>query len=90
MSMLVIARYHCEVAGKATESLDYRVKFFESDDLDEVTARLRGEQPCTYENALNEAVSWIFDDIVATQFDPQLVNGKELIGFITGRPQETD
>jgi len=88
--MLVIARYHCEVAGKATESLDYQVRYFDSDSLDEVTARLRVEQPCTYVNDCQETVSWIFDSIVATEPDPQFADGKELIGFITGRPREID
>jgi hypothetical protein len=90
MSLLVIARYHCEVAGKATESLDYQVKYFDSDDLEEVEARLRSEAPCTYENHRDETVSWIFDCLIAHESGPQLVDGTELIGFITGRADETD
>jgi len=90
MPVLVIARYRCEVAGQATDSLDYQVKYFDAEAAEEVIERLRAEEPPTYRNADDEEVQWIFDEIVATEPNPELVDGKELIGFITGRPQEMD
>ena len=45
MSILVIAAYHCEVAGKPTDSVDYQVRQFASDSLDNITASLRVEPP---------------------------------------------
>jgi hypothetical protein len=90
MPMLVIARYHCEVAGRATDSLDYQVKYFDADIAEEVIERLRAEAPCAYRNVDNEEVQWIFDNIVATELNPELVDGTELIGFVTGRPREND
>ena len=87
MSMLVIARYHCEVASNTTEDLDYQVKYFDSDDREDVTERLRAEAPCIYRNADDEEFRWMFDDVVAMELSPELVDGKELIGFITGRPR---
>ena len=83
MPILVIAAYHCEVAGEPTESVDYQVRHFASDSIDEVMTRLRAEQPQTYRNVAGQEVKWIFDDTVAVEFDPEFKDGAEVIGFIT-------
>jgi hypothetical protein len=88
MPILVIAAYHCEVAGEPTESVDYQVRHFASDSVDEVMSRLRNEQPQTYRNADGQEVRWIFDGTVAVEHDPVFKDGAEIIGFITGRPTE--
>jgi hypothetical protein len=88
MSILVIAKYHCEVAGKETDDVDYRVLFFTTDDEGEVLRRLRSEAPTTYKNPSDEIVNWIFDESVAIEHDPKLRDGVGLIGFITGMPKE--
>jgi len=80
---LVIAAYHCEVAGETTDDVDYQVRYFASDSIDDVMRRLRTEQPVTYNNCDGEDVRWIFDGTVAVQLDPQLKDGAEVIGFIT-------
>jgi len=85
MSTLVIAAYHCEVAGKRTDSVDYQVRHFASDSLDEVTARLAAEPPVGYKNRYGQNVRWVFDKLVATELDPKYEDGAEVIGFITGR-----
>ena len=89
MSILVIAAYHCEVAGKPTNSVDYQVRHFASDSLDEVTARLRAESPQAYQNCYKQEVRWLFDDTVAVEFDPAFEDGQEVIGFITGKSKRT-
>jgi len=88
VSILVIAAYHCEVAGKPTNSVDYQVRHFASDSLDEVTARLRAEPPQAYQNCYKQQVRWLFDDTVAVEFDPKFEDGDEVIGFITGRSEK--
>lgn len=88
MSLLVIACYHCEVAGERTDSVDYQVRFFATDDEGEVVRRLQAQPPNSYKNSSGETVSWIFDETVAIQYDPELKDGAEVIGFITGKPKE--
>ena len=88
MPLLVIAAYHCEVAGEATDSVDYQVRYFESDSIDDVGFRLRSEQPVTYKNPSGEDVRWVFDGTVAVESDPKYSDGAEIIGFITGMPKE--
>jgi hypothetical protein len=88
MPILLIAAYHCEVAGELTESVDYQVRHFVSDSIDEVMSRLRGEPAQTYRNPNGQEVRWIFDDTVAVEFDPEFKDGAEVIGFITGKPKE--
>jgi hypothetical protein len=83
--MLVIAAYHCEVAGKPTNSVDYQVRHFASDSLDDVNARLRSEPPVAYQNCYKQEVRWLFEDTVAVEFDPTFEDGQEVIGFITGK-----
>lgn len=85
MPTLVIAAYHCEVAGKRTDSIDYQVRHFASDSLDEVAARLAAETPVRYKNRDGQNVRWVFDELVATELDPKYEDGAEVIGFITGR-----
>jgi hypothetical protein len=88
MSILVIAAYHCEVAGEPAGSVDFQVRHFASDSIDEVISRLRNEQPQAYRNADGQEVRWLFDDTVAVEFDPEFKDGAEIIGFITGKPKE--
>ena len=88
MPILVIAAYHCEVAGKPTNSVDYQVRHFASDSLAEVTARLQAEPPQAYQNCYKQEVRWIFDDTVAVEFDPTFEDGREVIGFITGKSKK--
>jgi hypothetical protein len=88
MPILVIAAYHCEVAGDPTDSVDYQVRYFAADSIDEVMAQLRAESPQTYKNAGGQEVRWIFERTVAVEFDPDFTDGTEVIGFITGRPRE--
>ena len=88
MSIVVIAAYHCEVAGEPTNDVDYQVRYFASDSLNEVTARLRREPPVAYGNRHNQEVRWLFDDTVAVEFNPAFEDGKEVIGFISGKPKK--
>ena len=88
MATLVIAKYRCEVAGKATDSVDYQVRYFETDDEIEIVQRLRAEEPTSYKNSSGEVVSWIFDGTEAFEHDPKYKNGAEIIGFITGEPKD--
>ena len=89
MSILVIAAYHCEVAGKRTKSVDYQVRHFASDSLDKVIARLKREPPVAYKNRYGQEVCWVFDETVATEFDPSYEDGAEVIGFITERSKRS-
>jgi hypothetical protein len=88
MPILVVAAYHCEVEGDPTDSVDYQVRYFMSDSIDEVMMRLGTEQPVTYKNLDGQEVRWVFDDTVAVEVDPKLSDGEEIIGFITGKPCE--
>jgi hypothetical protein len=88
MPILVIAAYHCEVSGDRTDGMDYQVRYFASDSIDEVMSRLRAESPHTYKNADGQDVAWVFDCTVAVESDPNFADGAEVIGFITGRPME--
>ena len=88
MSVLVIAAYHCDVAGEPTDSVDYQVRYFASNSIEEVTCRLQSEPPCTYENGDGEEVRCTFDGTVAIELDPQFKDGAEVIGFIAGGPKE--
>jgi hypothetical protein len=69
--------------------LDYQVRYFASDSIDEVMTRLRTEPRHTYKNSEGEDVVWVFDGTAAVEFDPDFKDGAEIIGFITGRPRET-
>jgi len=88
MSILVIAKYQCVVAGKATDDVDYRVRYFTTNDEDEVLRQLNGEEPTSYKNAAGEMVYWIFDGTETFAHDPNFKDGVEMIGFITGVPKE--
>jgi hypothetical protein len=88
MAIFTIAAYNCHVAGKPTDSVDYQVRYFKSDDIDEVIARLKCEAPHIYQNCYGEEVRWTFEDTVAIEHDPQMEDGRELIGFITGKPKK--
>jgi hypothetical protein len=88
MGIFVIAKYHCEVAGASTDSVDYQVRYFEHGSPDEIEARLIAERPQEYKNLAGETARWPFDEIVAVEIDPILGDGEEIIGFITGTPPE--
>ncbi len=90
MPILVIAAYHCQVAGKPTASIDYQVRQFDSDSLEEITARLRSEPLESYKNRYGQEVRWTFHDTVAVEFNPEFTDGEEVIGFISGKPKETE
>ena len=51
MSLLLIASYHCEVAGELTDSIDYQVRFFTTDDESEAAIKLKEENPNSYTNS---------------------------------------
>jgi len=87
MAILVIAKYHCEVAGKTTDSVDYQVRYFETGNENEAVQLLRCEKPTSYKNSSGELVSWIFDGTEAIEHDPKFKDGAEIIGFITGKPK---
>jgi len=84
MSILVVAAYRCVIAGKPFDDVDYQVRYFDSDSLDEVMARLRSEKPLAYRNIYRQVVRWVFEDIRAIESKPELQDGKEAIGFIAG------
>lgn len=88
MPLLVVAAYHCEVAGETADIVDYRVRYFESDLVDEVASRLRGEPPQTYMNPAGEEVRWIFRETVAVETDPVFADGNEVIGFVIRKPTD--
>ena len=90
MPILVIADYNCDVADKSSGSIDYQVRYFTSNDIDEVMERLRSEPPCTYKNCYGQDVTWTFHDAVAVEYDPRFADGDEIIGFITGRPMPVE
>lgn len=90
--MLLIIRYDCFVANEPTNSVDYQVRHYdisanETIDLEEM---LRAEETNKYLNGTNEEVQWRFTEIVAVDWEPELKHGKEVIGFITGKPQPTE
>ena len=76
MSILVVAAYHCEVAGKPTGSVDYQVRYFDADSLDEVMVRLRSEKPVAYKNVYKQEVRWVFDGTMADELNPKLQDGR--------------
>ena len=84
MSILVVAAYRCVIAGKPFDDVDYQVRYFDSDSLEEVMVRLRSEKPLSYKNKYGEVVRWVFEDIRAIESKPELQDGKEAIGFIAG------
>ncbi len=90
MPILVIAAFHCEVAGESTDSVDYQVRYFHTDSIEEVMNRLRNEPPESYNNTYGEEVRWVFHDTVAVEFDPEFQDGVEAIGFVTGKPREIE
>ena len=83
MGTFAIVKYHCEVAGEPTESVDYQVRHFDSSCAADVANRIKGEKPQEYKNSDGEIVHWIFDDIMAIEEDPKYTDGEEIIGFIT-------
>ncbi len=88
MPLLVIAAYHCEVAGKPTASVDYQIRYFESDLIEEVFSRLRAEAPQAYSNSAGQEVRWTFHETVAVETNVVFKDGTEVIGFITGKPTQ--
>ena len=68
-----------------SDSIDCQVRFFATDDESEATIRLKEETPNSYMNSDGQTVTWIFSDIVALEHDPEVIDGAEIIGFITGQ-----
>lgn len=83
MSIILIAKYYCTIAGEMTDSLDYQVRYFDSSLPDEVVTRLATEPPHEYKNSNNETVRWIFDGVVSLELNSSFEDGKEIVGFIT-------
>jgi len=88
MGTFVIVKYHSETAGESTGSVDYQVRYFERESVDEIKKRLCTEKPQEYKNSSGETVRWLFDETVAIEVDPRMQDGEEIIGFITGEPRE--
>ena len=82
------SRVSLQSAGVLTDSVDYQVRYFASDSIDDVMSRLRTEQAQTYKNSDGEDVTWVFNNTVAVEFDPNFKDGAEVIGFITARPKD--
>ena len=83
-NVVAIAVYRCEVAGQPTESIDIRVRFFESGTFAEIEQRLMGEPAESYANDRGETVSWPIARIMAMETFENPVDGAEIVGFITG------
>ena len=90
MSIIVIAAYQCEVAGEPTDDIDYQVRYFDSNSIEEIMSRLHNEKPHNYKNVFGEEVRWLFHDTVSVEYDPKLQDGEEIIGFITGKKKTTE
>ena len=86
--MLLIARYNCSISGVITNSVDYQVKSYDIPRDTDLDSMLKSEPIDSYRNYKNELVEWIFDEIVAEEWDPDFTEGDEIIGFITGKPIE--
>lgn len=87
--MLLIARYDCFVAGEPTDSVDYQVRFYDVPEDADLELMLRAEPSHRYWNRDDDEVEWRFTEIVAVEWEPLFESGKELIGFITGKPNST-
>ncbi len=83
MPILAIVQYHCEIAGEETNSLDFQVRYFDTDSEEELLQQLKTENDRSYKNPDGEIVDWIFDQIISIEHDPKFEDGEELIGFIT-------
>ncbi len=90
MGTFVIAKYHCEIAGVTTDSVDYQVRYFDTASSEEVMSRLEDELPQEYENIDGETVRWLFDETMAIEVNPSFKDGEEIIGFITGTPMDIE
>jgi hypothetical protein len=87
---LAIVAYQCQVAGVATDSIDFQVRYFELATAQEVKAALRAEPPHDYANDEGEAVRWHMVEIFAIQEVSAMASGDELVGFISGAKELTE
>jgi hypothetical protein len=83
MPIYAIVKYHCEIDGEVSSGVDYQVRFFESDSEEEVIQKIQTEEIGSYNNSDGESVSWIFDEIMSVEQNPQFEDGEEIIGFTT-------
>ena len=84
MASLAILAYRCEVAGRPSDSLDIKARYFTTDDFAEVERRVRAEAPHTYRNEHNETVAWPLAEVLAIEPLEAPADGSEVAGFITG------
>jgi hypothetical protein len=81
---LVIAAFRCEVAGKPTDSIDIQVRYFATGTAAEIEERLRSQETVSYLNGAGETVSWPFVAVLAIEPFGTPLDGREVVGFITG------
>ncbi len=84
--MILIARYDCFVANEPSDSVDYKVRYFDIPEDTNVEVMLKGEKTESYKNKYDETVEWRFTEIMSIDWNPEYKNGEEIIGFITGKP----
>jgi hypothetical protein len=82
-SLVAIVVYGCAVNGVRTETLDVRVRYFESTDIESVEERIRREPLHAYANDRGETVGWPFIRIAAIEPLGSLKDGAEIVGFIS-------
>lgn len=88
--MVLIAKYDCFVANEPTDSVDYKVRYFEIPKDSNVDEILKKEDVEAYKNGDGEIVEWRYAEIMAIDWNPEYKHGEEVIGFITGKPILTD
>ena len=78
------------MANEPTDSVDYQVRSYDIciNETIDLEALLKAEEPNSYLNEAKEPVVWKFTEILAIEWEPELEHGKEVIGFITGKPKE--
>lgn len=84
--MILIARYDCFVANEPSDSVDYKVRYFDIPEDANIEEILKNEETESYKNRDEETVEWRFTEIMAIDWNPEFKNGEEIIGFITGKP----
>jgi hypothetical protein len=79
---LSIAVYQCHVDGIPTDSIDFRVRYFNFPEARDVEVALKNEPPLEYQNDLGQTVSWPLRAIPNIQGVLPIKQGSEIIGFI--------
>ena len=80
---MAIVVYGCHINGQSTDSVDIQVRYFGSNDISQVEARIRAEPVHSYANGQGELVSWHLLRIAAIEPLDSLSDGAEVIGFIS-------